>query len=152
MRFTTPLTLVALFVPALALADTPRALPELAKPKIAPSRSLDAADVAAQMRFYDTDINTCYAGVADDVRGTGQLEIKLSIHRTGQVDAIDISTVGMPARAAKKLSTCVRSVVEGTAFPARKAPTTAVVPYKWQRTLAPNAGPQLSCWDPRGCR
>ncbi len=151
MLVPTPLALVALFVPALALAETPRALPELAKPKVAPSKSLDASDVAAQMRFYDTDINTCYSGVAADVRGTGQLEIKLSIHRTGQVDSIDISTVGVPARAAKKLTTCVRSVVEGTAFPARKAPTTAVVPYKWQRTLAPNAGPQLSCWDPRGC-
>lgn len=144
------LILLALLAPAVASADT-RALPELAKPPIAPSKSLQASEVAAQMRFYDTDINGCYTAVAPLVTGTSSLEIKLSIHRTGALDAIDISTTGMPARAAKKLATCVRSIVESTAFPSRKAPTTAIVPYKWQRTVTPGGGPQLSCWDPKGC-
>lgn len=138
-------------VPSVAGADTPRALPELARPALAPSRSLSSSEVAAQMRFYDADINTCYAAVAATARGTGELQITLSIHRTGQLDGIDIATAGLPARAAKQLASCVRGVVEGTAFPARKAPTTAVVPYRWQKTVAPGGGPQLSCWDPRGC-
>ena len=34
----------------------------------------------------------------------------------------------------------------------RKTFTTATIPYFFQRTAAPNAGPQLSCWDPKGCR
>jgi len=34
----------------------------------------------------------------------------------------------------------------------RKAQTIAVVPYFYQRTAAPNSGPQYSCWDPKGCR
>lgn len=144
------LALVALFLPAIASAD-PRALPELAKPKLSASRSLEASEVAAQMRSYATDINDCYTTVAPLVTGSSSLEIKLSIHRTGVLDALDITTTGVPARAAKKLTTCVRSVVEGTAFPSRKAPTTAIVPYKWQRTVTPGGGPQLSCWNPKGC-
>lgn len=139
-------------VPAIAQAETPRALPELAnKLKLPASKSLEVSDVKAQMRFYDTDINACYTAIASDVRGTGELQIKLSIHRTGALDAIDITTTGVPARAAKKLTSCVQKIVEGTAFPERKAPTVAVVPYKWQRTVVPGGGPQLSCWDPKGC-
>ena len=144
------LALIALFLPSIASAD-PRALPELAQPTLAVSRSLDASEGAAQKRSYDTDINGCYTAVAPLVTGSSPPEIKLSIHCTGQLDAIDITTTGVPARAAKKLTTCVRSVVEGTAFPQRKAPTTAIVPYKWQRTVTPGGGPQLSCWDPKGC-
>lgn len=144
------LALVALLLPSIASAD-PRALPELARPALAPSKSLAASEVASRMRSYDTDINGCYSAVAPLVTGSSSLEIKLSIHRTGQLDAIDITTTGVPARAAKKLTTCVRSVVEGTAFPERRAPTTAIVPYKWQRTVTPGGGPQLSCWDPKGC-
>jgi hypothetical protein len=26
------------------------------------------------------------------------------------------------------------------------------VPFFYQHTAAPNAGPQLSCWDPKGCK
>lgn len=152
MRLTTPLTLVALFVPALAIAETPRALPKLAKSTLQPSKSLDASEVAAQMRFYTTDINDCYLATARHIKGAGKLEIKLEIHRTGQLDAIDVKTPGLPARASKQIATCVKAIVTDTVFPARKAPTTAIVPYFYQHTAAPNSGPQLSCWNPRGCR
>ncbi len=156
MRFTKSLALVALFFPAIASAD-PRALPELAKPKLSPSKSLAATEVAEQMRFYTTDINKCYLDTAGPgQRGyaatAGHLEIKLSIHRTGKLDAIDISTPGLSKAAARKIASCVKAVVDGTEFPERKAPTVAIVPYFYQHTTAPGSGPQLSCWNPRGCR
>jgi hypothetical protein len=45
----------------------------------------------------------------------------------------------------------VRHAVEAVTFPARRTYTTATVPYFFQRTAAPNAGPQESCWNERGC-
>jgi hypothetical protein len=152
MRIFTSLALVALFVPAVAAADTPRALPKLAKPPVPQSKSLEASEVADQMRFYTTDINKCYLDAAGQVRGAGKLEIKLAIHRTGKLDGIDVATPGLPARAAKKISECVKAIVTDTAFPERRAPTTAIVPFFYQHTKAPNSGPQLSCWNPRGCK
>ena len=45
----------------------------------------------------------------------------------------------------------MKALVSELTFPARRSPTTAVIPYFYQHTAAPNAGPQLSCWDPKGC-
>jgi len=47
------------------------------------------------------------------------------------------------------IDACVQATVT---FPARRTWTTATVPYFLLHTDAPNAGPQLSCWDPNGCR
>lgn len=135
------ITIVALYallaVPAIASAD---------------SKTLEATDVAAQMKPYGETINRCYLDVAGDVKGAGKLEITLSIQRTGKLESIDVATPGLPARLAKRIATCVKTAVEDTSFPARKARTTAIVPYFYQHTAAPNSGPQLSCWNPRGCR
>lgn len=152
MRLTTSLALIALFVPAVAFAETPRALPQLAKSTLQPSKSLDASEVAAQMRYYTTDINGCYLASARQVKGAGKLEIKLEIHRTGNIDSIDVKTPGLPPAVSKKIASCVTAIITDTAFPERKAPTTAIVPFFYQHTAAPGSGPQLSCWNPRGCR
>jgi hypothetical protein len=152
MRLTTSLALVVLFVPTVAIADAPRALPQLAKSTLSPSKSLHASEVAEQMRFYTTDINECYLTATRDVKGAGKLEIKLEIHRTGKLDAIDVTTPGLSARTSKRVADCVKAIVTDTAFPERKAPTTAIVPFFYQHTAAPNSGPQLSCWNPRGCK
>lgn len=152
MRIHTSLAVVALFLPAIALADAPRALPKLAKLQTPASKSLEASEVADQMRFYTTDINKCYLDTASQVRGAGKLEIKLAIHRTGKLDGIDVATPGLSARASKKIADCVKAIVTDTAFPERRAPTTAIVPFFYQHTSAPNSGPQLSCWNSRGCK
>src|SRR5262249_8731041 len=131
-------TIVALYaliaVPAIASAD---------------SRTLEVGEVAAQMKPFGEAINKCYLDAAADVKGAGKLEITLSIHRTGKLDAIDVSTPGLPKPRATKIATCVKTLVEGTSFPARRASTTAVVPFFYLHTAAPNSGPQLSCWNPK---
>ena len=102
-------TIVALYaliaVPSIASADT---LP----------RTLEASEVQAQIKPFGDDINKCYLDAARDVKGAGRLEITLSIHRTGKLDRIDVSTPGLSATLAKRISTCVKAVVSQQSFPA----------------------------------
>ncbi len=155
MRITTTLAYLVLFLPAIAGANPkPTALPELARAATAPAaaRSLAPREVSAKIRPYDADIGRCYLDVAKDVRGAGHLDVELAIHRTGVVDRIDVSTPGLPARASKRIASCVQHVLASTTFPARRSSTIAVLPYYYQHVAAPGAGPQLSCWNSRGCR
>jgi len=154
MRLSVSLAYLTFLLPAIAGADpTPAALPTLAKPQAtAPQRTLAASEIAARIRPFDEDIGRCYLGAAGDLRGAGHLDILLDIHRTGVVDRVDVSTPGLSVVASHRVATCVKALVAGTSFPARRSPTIAVLPYFYQHTAAPGSGPQLSCWDPRGCR
>ena len=152
MRISTSLAYLVLVLPAIAGADSkPHALPELAKPK-ADHTTLAASEVSERMKVWNDDIAHCYLTVAGDRKGAGHLEIKLSIHRTGAVDAVDVATPGLSKTASKQVASCIKPLVVETTFPARHSPTIAVVPYFYQHTAAPNSGPQYSCWDPKGCR
>ncbi|MBL0217505.1 MAG: hypothetical protein IPQ07_26980 [Myxococcales bacterium] len=113
--------------------------------------SLSAADVSGQLAPYAEQIEHCYLDRTPDVRGAGQLQLVLTVTRHGSLEALEIKTPGLAAKLAKQIDGCIRETIETVAFPARRTFTTATVPYFFQRTLAPNAGPQLSCWDPKGC-
>ena len=115
-------------------------------------RDLEPGEVRDRMKVVDAEIEACYVGAVGERRGAGQLELKLSIHRSGLLDRIDVTTPNLPSPVAKQIDTCVKAAVKDLAFPARRAETVAVVPYYWQRTAAKHAGPQYSCWDPKGCR
>ena len=134
-----------------AHADAKRPLATLVKIDAPKSKSLEANEVQDLMKAANMDIGRCYLDAAGDVRGAGRLEIKLGIHRTGSVESIAVSTPKLAPKAAKQIDTCVRAIVKDMSFPARRAPTTAVIPYFYQRTAAPGAGPQHSCWNPKGC-
>jgi len=118
----------------------------------ATDRGLSQADIDAQVQPVSAEISKCYVDATANVRGGGQLVVQLAIHRRGKLDSVSVSTPGLPAKVAQKIEACVRTLVEPLEFPARRTSTTAVVPFYFQRTDAPNAGPQLSCWNPRGCR
>ncbi len=115
-------------------------------------RALTPGDVTAQLAPFADRIEHCYLDRTTEIRGAGQLELVLTVTRHGSVEAIDVRTPGLAAKLAKQIDGCIRETIESVAFPARKTFTTAAVPYFFQRTAAPNAGPQLSCWDPKGCR
>ena len=117
----------------------------------ATDRALSQADIDAQVKPLSAEINKCYVDAAAAVQGGGKLTVELAIHRRGQLDAVTVSTPGLPAKVARKIEACVRGLVEPLEFPARRTSTTAVLPFYFQRTAAPNAGPQPSCWNPRGC-
>ena len=114
-------------------------------------RTLSLAEIHAKLKPVSAEIGRCYRDAAAGARGGGKLLVQLDIHRRGKLDAVTVQTPGLPAKVARKIDACVRELVEPLEFPARRAPTTAVLPYYFQRTDAPAAGPRPSCWSPRGC-
>ena len=114
----------------------------------ATERTLSLADIDARVKPVSSELGRCYLDATP--RG-GQLLVQLAIHRRGSLDAVTVSTPGLPAKVTRQIEACVRGIVAPLEFPARRAPTTAVLPYVFQRTDAPNAGPQPSCWSARGC-
>jgi hypothetical protein len=124
-------------------------VPGFAEPLAPPA--LSAQDVTAQLRPVADEIEHCYMDRTTDVRGAGHLELVLSVSRHGVVEHVDVNTPGLATKLAKDVAGCIRTAVTSVSFPARRVFTTATVPYFFQHTAAPGAGPQLSCWNPNGC-
>lgn len=141
----------ALLLTSVAHADGKRLLVKSAAPETE-NRALQASEIQHHMKQVNHEIGRCYLDASGDIRGAGQLEIKLAIHRTGLLDSVEVSTPKLPQAVAKKVDSCVRALVSDLTFPVRRVPTTAIIPYFYQRTAAPGSGPQLSCWNAKGCR
>jgi hypothetical protein len=114
-------------------------------------RSLTVDEVQAQVQPYLGQVEKCYVDAARDIRGAGHLDLAITIRWDGTVAQISSDTPGVPAKVWKQIDTCVRATLDTVRFPQRRADTTAVVPYFFQHTWAPNSGPQESCWSPKGC-
>lgn len=114
-------------------------------------RSLTVDEVEAQVAPYLGQIEKCYVEAAGDVRGAGHLDLAITIRWDGTIDHLSSDAPGLPAKTWKRIDTCVRASLDTVRFPQRRADTTAVVPYFFQKTFAPNSGPQESCWSPKGC-
>jgi hypothetical protein len=112
---------------------------------------LDASEIAAEVRPYAPDIERCYLDRLDDVRHAGRLALTFVIGRNGHVVSLDAAAPGLPTRTVHQMAACIREVVDPIHFPARRGDTTAIVPYLFQHTNTPGGGPQLSCWNPKGC-
>lgn len=112
---------------------------------------LAAGEIAAEVRPFAPEIERCYLERLGDTHRAGHLDLTLVIGRDGAVVSVSAAAPGLPGRAAHQVESCIRGTVETLHFPERRNDTTAVVPYYFQRTRAPGAGPQLSCWNPRGC-
>jgi hypothetical protein len=117
----------------------------------ATEHALSQAEIDAQVKPVSAEISKCYVDAVAGTQGGGKLLVQLEIHRRGKLDAVSVSTPGLPAKTARKIEACVRGLVEPIEFPARRTSTTAVLPFYFQRTAAPNAGSKPSCWSPRGC-
>ena len=112
-------------------------------------QSLSVADIAAQLAPVSQDIERCFLDRASATGG--KLELVLTVTRKGAIESLAVKTPGLATKLAKQVDGCVRPLVEPVSFPARKTFTTATIPYVFQKTAAPGAGPQLSCWDAAGC-
>jgi hypothetical protein len=113
--------------------------------------ALSTADVTAQLAPIADDIQRCYLDRAAEIKGAGKLDLVLTVTRRGVIESLAIKMPGLPAKLAKQIDGCIRPLVEPVAFPARRTFTTATIPFFFQHTAAPGAGPQLSCWDAAGC-
>jgi hypothetical protein len=115
------------------------------------ARYLTTGDVTEVVASRSSEIERCYINALGASRRGGRLDLMFIIARDGHVVSLDSAASGLPTVAAHRLHKCLRTTVEALQFPARRNDTTAIVPYYFQRTDAPNAGPQLSCWNPKGC-
>lgn len=117
----------------------------------ADDHGLSAQDVEHQLGPMSAQIESCYLERTADVRGAGHLDLVFTVSRYGIIENLTVKTPGLSAKLGKQIDSCIRETVEHVAFPARRASTTATVPYYFQHTAAPNAGPQLSCFSAAGC-
>jgi hypothetical protein len=115
------------------------------------ARELTPKEIGANFAPMSADIRRCYLDVAGETRVAGKLDVKVVVHRNGLVHSIDVAITGPSAKLKTRIDACVRALVEPLEFPARKGFTTAKVPFVFQRTTAPNSGPQHSCWSAKGC-
>jgi hypothetical protein len=115
-------------------------------------RFLSPGDITAAVAPHATDVEQCYRERLDaGAHLAGRLDVTLSIARDGTLLDVRTAAAGASRATARKIEACVRTAVEGVQFPARRNDTTGVLPYVFQKTDASDAGPQLSCWSPKGC-
>jgi hypothetical protein len=112
---------------------------------------LSTGDVKAGVAPHISEIEHCYLDQVSAERRGGHLDLTLEIARDGFLVSVHAAAADLPAGTTHKIEACVREIVETVQFPARRNDTTAVVPYFFQKTDAPGAGPILSCWSPKGC-
>jgi hypothetical protein len=115
-------------------------------------RSLSADQVQRYAESYYPMIKACYFEHGRVARGaTGELALKLIVHRGGHIHDVSIDAPGVTGKQLRKLENCIRLQVMGWHFPVRRDFTTAILPYYFLYLDVPGAGPQYSCWNPRGC-
>jgi hypothetical protein len=104
---------------------------------------LAAADITAQVAPHASEIGRCYLDGIGAARRPGHLDLTFVITRGGNVLSLAAAAPGVPAKVVQQIARCIHKTVEGLQFPARRNDTTAVVPYFFQRTVAPSADTQL---------
>jgi hypothetical protein len=112
---------------------------------------LEAGDITTRVAPHNPEIERCYLDEIGTSRRPGRLDLTFEIARDGAVLSVKAAATGLSTKLAHKVEACIHASVDGIEFPVRRNDTTAVVPYFFQKTDAPNAGPQLSCWNPKGC-
>lgn len=116
-----------------------------------PSATLTAAEVQRYFAPYLPEIRGCYLASARAKSATGELRLELIVHPNGSVYRFGFVAPGVRPPHLGKLDSCLRALASSWHLVERKGFTTAVVPFFFQRTSAPGAGPIESCWDARGC-
>ena len=134
-----------LFMMAIPLTAT-------ANPDDVDQRTLSADQVERYASVYYSAIRSCYFehGLAAKT-ATGELSVKLTVHRDGYVKDVAVEAPGVRGQHLRKLTRCIRPQVVTWHFPVRRDFTTAILPYYFLSLNLPGAGPQYSCWNPRGC-
>jgi hypothetical protein len=103
--------------------------------------SISAKDLHKYFEPYVPAVRDCYAANASGPQATGNLRLELVIHRDGSVFKFGFAAPGVTGAWLRKLDGCLRALSETWHFPVRRGFTTAVLPFVFQRTTAPGAGP-----------
>ena len=103
--------------------------------------TINAKDLRKYFEPYVLPVRDCYASYAQGSDVDGNLRLELIIHRDGSVFRFGFDAPGVTGAWLRKLDTCLRTLSESWHFPVRGGFTTAVLPFFFQRTRAPGAGP-----------
>jgi hypothetical protein len=113
--------------------------------------ALSARELQAHLAPHSPDVKACYAEFGRGKAAEGTLRLELTVRPTGDVGKFRIEAPGVDPPWLGRLDACLRKRVPSWRFPARAGATVATVPFRFQKTRAPGAGPIESCWDRRGC-
>jgi hypothetical protein len=95
-------------------------------------QTLDATSLQHYFRPYVAGVRDCYAN-ARTPAADGSLRIELLIHRDGSVIELNFQAGGIAGDARLRLGTCLRSLSETWHFPPRRAFTSAMLPFSFER-------------------
>jgi hypothetical protein len=116
------------------------------------ARTLTADQIEHYAASYYSAIRACYVEHGLPAKGaSGELALRLVVHRNGYIHDVSVDAPGVKGKALRNLETCIRLQVMEWHFPVRRDFTTAILPYYFLYLDVPGAGPQYSCWNPRGC-
>ena len=115
-------------------------------------RTLTADQIQRYAASYQPAIKGCYFAHGRPAKtATGELALNLIVHRDGYIHDVKVDAPGVTGKHLRKLESCIRLQVIGWHFPVRRDFTTAILPYYFLYLDVPGAGPQYSCWNPKGC-
>ena len=125
---------------------------ESRRQQVTEERSLTREEIEHRAAAYLPAIRACYVTKTAGARAaTGMLTLRMRVLRNGAVTELAVEAPGVTGARLRALVDCITDEVEGWQFPIRHDDTLAVLPYHFHRVYAPGAGPQYSCWNPRGC-
>jgi hypothetical protein len=136
-------------VPLLVLSvvvmfTAPRALAQQQGGGDPDQQTLNAKDLKKYFAPYIAGVKDCYAANSRDRTATGVLRLELVIRPDGTVNRFSFKAPGIIGAPHRLLDICLRSQSETWHFPVRRGFTTAVLPFQFQITYAPGAGPKAS--------
>jgi hypothetical protein len=147
-----PTILFTLLCTSTVFAEESKPTRETSKYANTEEPTLNAQEVQRYAAVYYAPIRACYLQHGRAAKGSsGELALKLVVHRDGYVHEFSIDAPGVKGKALKKLDACIRNEALTWHFPPRRDFTTAILPYYFMYLDIPGAGPQYSCWNPKGC-
>ncbi len=112
-------------------------------------RILSRKEIEAAMAPHVDGISACYKTNAGSQKGAdGHISLEMLIRPEGTIQKL---WVVAPSITGAKLSKCVRDLSKAWRFPKKPGFTNAVVPFYFQKSRDPGAGPFQSCWSAKGC-
>ncbi|HVV81449.1 MAG TPA: AgmX/PglI C-terminal domain-containing protein [Kofleriaceae bacterium] len=112
--------------------------------------TLAAAVIEQALTPYLAGVRACYLTNVRTPRAA-HMRLEIVIEPHGQVSRVGVVAPEVTRAERARVVACVRREIARWHFPLRGGATWAVIPFYFQRTQWPGAGPMPSCWSPRGC-
>lgn len=106
--------------------------------------SIDASDLKKYFAPYVSGVKDCYVASSRERTATGVLRLELVIRPDGTVNRFAFKAPGIIGAPLRLLDSCLRARSETWHFPVRRGFTTAIIPFQFQLTYAPGAGPKAT--------